>query len=66
MHEYLMSLRSTYSTWHTCMGLFSAKGILLVQHGHVELFAALHLLYSRCQLVKGVREAEVKSYDKCT
>ena len=27
-----------------------------MQHGHVELFAAL---YSRSQLVKGVREAEV-------
>ena len=41
---------------HICMGLFSAKGISLVQHGHIELFAALHLLYSRSQLVKGVVE----------
>ena len=34
------------------MGLLSANGISLVQRG--QLFAALHLLYSRCQLVKGV------------
>ena len=43
------------------MGLFSAKGISLVHHGHIELFAALHLLYSRCQLVKGVKRYNLLS-----
>ena len=32
-----------------------------MQRGHVELFAALHLLYSRSQLVKGVIEQRLSS-----
>ena len=32
-----------------------------MEHGDIELFAALHLLYSRSQLVKGVVEQRLSS-----